>query len=190
MFPKTASLWESTKTNRDYFRRPLTHEQGFHPGYFQDNTVKSQQLENSQPWIRFRAPYRGDLDNGRADGQNKVQPVPPFPEEVSPAWEVSREPKNDLDVECDGDCKLSAIEKSFVDWPWVDCTGGLYRERGEGQDDPKPLCYSVVVFEFISSGSYQATIDNTKILVIFSIDIDSQARRNPPISAQATLQQR
>ena len=190
MFPKTASLWKSAKMDRNCFGRPLTHEQGFHPGYFQDNAVKPQQLENGQPRVRSRTPHGGDLDDGRADGQNKIQPVPPFPEEVSPVWKISREPKNDLDVECDCDHELSTIEEFSVDWPWVDCTGGLYCERGEGQDDPKPLGHLVVVFEFIPSGSRQATIDNTEILVIFSIDINNQAGRKPPINTHTTLQRR
>ena len=130
------------------------------------------------------------MDDGRADGQNNIQPVPSFPKEVPPVWEVSREPYNDLDVECDGNSELSAIEKLPVDRPWVDRTSGLYRQRGESEDDPKPLGHLVVVFEFIPSGSYQAAIDNAEILFIFSVDVNNQAGRKTPINAQATLQQK
>lgn len=119
------------------------------------------------------------MDDGRADGQNKIQPVPPFPEKVSPVREVSREPNNDLDVECDGNCELSVVEEFSVDRSWIDCTGCLYRERGEGQDDPKPSGHSVIVFEFIPPGSYQAAVNNTEILVIFSVDVDDQAEGKP-----------
>jgi hypothetical protein len=60
---------------------------------------------------------------------------------------------------------------------WVNCTGGLYRQRGESQNDPKPLGKLVEFFEPIPSGSYQAAVDNTKVLVVFSVDINNQARK-------------
>ena len=66
-----------------------------------------------------------------------------------------------------------------MDWSRIDCTGSLYRQRGEGQDDPKPLGHLVVVFEFIPPGSYQAAIDDAEILVVFSVDVDDQAGRKP-----------
>lgn len=115
------------------------------------------------------------MDDCGADGQNKIQPVPPFPEEFSPVWEVSREPHDDLDVECNGDGELSAVKKVSMYLSWVNCTSGLYCERGESQDNPKPLRHLVVVFEFIPSGSNQTAVDNTEILVMFSINVDDQA---------------
>ena len=115
------------------------------------------------------------MDNGRADGQNKIQPVPPFPEEIAPVWEVSCEPRNNLDVERNGNCELSVVKKLSVNGPWVNCAGCLYCQRGESQDDPKPLGHLVVVSELVPSDSYQAAIDNTGVLVVFSIDVDDQA---------------
>ena len=162
----------------------LTHEQGFHSRYLQDNPVEPQQLKNSQPRVHRRTSHRGDLDDGRADGQNKIQPVPPFPEEVPPVREASRKPYDNLDVECDGDGELPAVEEPPVDWPWVDCTGGLYCQRSESQDDPKPLGHLVVVFEFVPSGGYQAAIDDTKIVIMPPIDVDNQAGRKMPVSAR------
>ena len=190
MFPKTASLRESAKTGMGYLRSPWTHKQGFHPGHFQDNAVEPQQLENSQPRVRFRIPHGGDLDDGGTDGQNKVQPVPPFPEEVSPVREVSCESDDNLDVECDSDRELSVVEELSVHWPWVDRTSGLYGQRDESQNDPEPLGHLVVVLEFIPSGGYQATVDNPEILVMFSVDVDNQAGEESLTRAQARLQWR
>lgn len=130
------------------------------------------------------------MDNGGADGQDKVQPVPPFPEEISPVREVSREPDNDLDVERDGDRELSVVEELSMDWPWIDRTSGLYGQRDEGEDDPEPFGHLVVVLECIPSGGYQATVDNPEILVIFSVDVDNQAVEGSSTKTQTGLRRR
>lgn len=128
------------------------------------------------------------MDDGRADGQNKVQPVPPFPEKVPPVWEVSHKPYDDLDVECNRNRELSVVKKPPVDGPRVNCASGLYCQGGESQDDPKPLGQLVVVFEFVPSGSYQAAIDDTEVLVVLSIDIDDQPTRRTSINVWAAPQ--
>lgn len=161
----------------------FTHEQGFHPRYHQDNTIKPQQLEDCQPRVRWGGSDGGDLDDGRSDSQNKIQPVRPLSEEVPPVWEVGREPRNDFDVKCEGDHELAGVKEFAVHWTWINCAGCLYRQRGECQDDPKPLGHLIVVFEFIPSSRDEATVDYTKILVMFPVDIDHQAGRKSSINA-------
>lgn len=75
-----------------------------------------------------------------------------------------------------------------MDRTWVDCTGSLDRERSECQGDPEPPGQLVVVFEFIPSGRYQTAVDNTEILVVFSVDIDNQAGGKSSVDTRVTLQ--
>ena len=75
-----------------------------------------------------------------------------------------------------------------MDRPWLNRTGGLYRQGSESQDDPKPLGHLVVVLEFVPSGRYQSAIDDTEILVMFSIDVNDQAGRKTPMNPRAALQ--
>ena len=130
------------------------------------------------------------MDDGGADGQNEVQPVPPFPEEVSPVRKISCEPDNDLDVESDGDRELSVVEELSMDWSRIDRTSGLYGQRDEGKNDPEPFGHLVVVLERIPSGGYQATVDNPEILVIFTVYVDNQAVEGSLTKAQAGLRRR
>ena len=112
------------------------------------------------------------MNDGRTDNQNKIQEIPPFSEEVPPVRKVRRKSYKDFDIEGDGDYELSDVKKFSVGWTRIYGTGGLYCQGSECKDDPKPLGHLVVVFEFISPSSYQATIDDTKILVGVSVDIE------------------
>jgi hypothetical protein len=113
-------------------------QQRLHTWYLQNDTIESRQLEYRQPRVSLRVVYDWNLDDGRSDGEHKVQVIMSLYEEPSPVRQVSDETHYDLNVERDGDDQLANVENLRVHRADVHFPRRLEDERGKSECYPTP----------------------------------------------------
>lgn len=118
--------------------RKQGQQQRPHTWYLQNDTIESRQLEDRQPRVSLRVVYDWDLNDGRSDGEHKVQVIIPLYEKPSPVRQMSDETHYDLNVERDGDDQLANIKNLLVHRADVYTPRRLEDERGKGECYPTP----------------------------------------------------
>ena len=114
------------------------HEQRAHAGDLEDDAIKTRELEDSQPWVRWRAVHDRELDDSRADREHEVKVVGTLDEESAPIGQVRDETDGNLDVERDREQQFANVEDLLVHRADVHVSRGLEDERCKGESYPTP----------------------------------------------------
>jgi hypothetical protein len=137
IFPNTFSY--ETKLSKNAGRgEKSAHHQRSHTRNLQDHTVKPQELEDGEVWVRRRVANRGDLDDARRDGEYEVEDVRARDEEVAPVGQLREYADDDLEVEHEREDKLRLLEDLRVRCGHGVCARCLQDERRERERDPAP----------------------------------------------------